>query len=43
MVYTLDYLNSHNVIIWLHGYIHQFGGFESGAGFEFGRYDPPIN
>lgn len=40
MVYTLDYLNSHNGIIGLHGYTHQFGEFESGAGFEFGRYEP---
>ncbi|WP_321026244.1 DUF2334 domain-containing protein [Clostridium neonatale] len=40
MVYTLDYLKSHNGIIGLHGYTHQFGEFESGAGFEFGRYEP---
>lgn len=40
MVYTLDYLNSHNGIIGLHGYTHQFGEFESGAGFEFGKYEP---
>lgn len=40
MVYTLDYLKSHNGIIGLHGYTHQFGEFESGTGFEFGRYEP---
>lgn len=40
MVYTLDYLNTHNGIIGLHGYTHQFAEFESGAGFEFGRYEP---
>lgn len=40
MVYTLDYLKSHNGIIGLHGYTHQFDKFESGAGFEFGRCEP---
>lgn len=40
MVYTLDYLKNHNGIIGLHGYTHQFGSFESGSGFEFGRYEP---
>lgn len=40
MVYTIDYLNTHNGIIGLHGYTHQFAEFESGVGFEFGRYEP---
>lgn len=40
MVYTLDFFCNHNGIIGLHGYTHQYGNFESGAGFEFGRYQP---
>lgn len=42
MVYTLDYFNFHNGIIGLHGYTHQCGTSESGAGFEFGRFEPSI-
>ena len=40
MVYSLDYFTTHNGIIGLHGYTHQCGNSESGAGFEFGRYEP---
>lgn len=40
MVYTLDYLNNHNGVIGLHGYTHQFGNYESAAGFEFGKFEP---
>lgn len=40
MVYTLDYFHNHNGIIGLHGYTHQCGTSESGAGFEFGKYQP---
>lgn len=40
MVYSLDYFSTHNAIIGLHGYTHQCGNFESGVGFEFGRYEP---
>ena len=40
MVYSLDYFSAHNGIIGLHGYTHQCGNSESGAGFEFGRYEP---
>lgn len=40
MVYTLDYFTNHHGIIGLHGYTHQTGNAESGAGFEFGRYEP---
>lgn len=40
MVYTLDYFHNHNGIIGLHGYTHQCGTSESGAGFEFGKYEP---
>jgi hypothetical protein len=40
MVYTLDYFSTHNGIIGLHGYTHQLGNSESGAGFEFGRFQP---
>ena len=40
MVYSLDYFTTHNGIIGLHGYTHQYGNSESGAGFEFGRYEP---
>ena len=39
MVYSLDYFVAHNGIIGLHGYTHQCGNSESGAGFEFGRYE----
>jgi len=42
MVYSLDYFTTHNGIIGLHGYTHQCGNSESGAGFEFGRYEPSI-
>jgi hypothetical protein len=40
MVYSLDYFTTHNGIIGLHGYTHQIGANESGAGFEFGKFDP---
>ncbi|MDR3596024.1 DUF2334 domain-containing protein [Clostridium sp.] len=40
MVYSLDYFTSHNGLIGLHGYTHQCGNTESGAGFEFGKFDP---
>lgn len=40
MVYTLDYFTNHGGIIGLHGYTHQTGNTESGAGFEFGKFDP---
>ncbi len=40
MVYTLDYLKNNNGIIGLHGYTHQFGNYESAAGFEFGKFEP---
>ncbi|GAA0077136.1 polysaccharide deacetylase family protein [Clostridium sp. CTA-5] len=40
MVYTLDYLKTHNGTIGLHGYTHQFGNHESAIGFEFGKYEP---
>ena len=40
MVYSLDYFTTHNGIIGLHGYTHQCKNSESGAGFEFGRYEP---
>lgn len=40
MIYSLDYLHDRNGTIGLHGYTHQYGNFESGAGFEFGRYEP---
>ena len=40
MVYSLDYFVAHNGIIGLHGYTHQCANSESGAGFEFGRYEP---
>lgn len=40
MIYTLDYIHDKNGIIGLHGYTHQYGNYESGVGFEFGRYEP---
>lgn len=40
MVYSLDYFTTHNGLIGLHGYTHQCGSTESGAGFEFGKFDP---
>ena len=40
MIYSLDYFVAHNGIIGLHGYTHQCANSESGAGFEFGRYEP---
>jgi len=40
MIYSLDYFTTHNGIIGLHGYTHQCENSESGAGFEFGRYEP---
>lgn len=40
MVYSLDYFTTHNGIIGLHGYTHQSNNDESGAGFEFGKYEP---
>ncbi|WP_297420068.1 DUF2334 domain-containing protein [Clostridium sp.] len=40
MVYSLDYFTMHNGIIGLHGYTHQRNNDESGAGFEFGKFQP---
>lgn len=42
MVYSLDYFTTHNGLIGLHGYTHQIDNTESGAGFEFGKYDPSV-
>ncbi len=39
MVYSLDFFTTHNGTIGLHGYTHQSGNTESGAGFEFGKFD----
>jgi hypothetical protein len=43
MVYSLDYFATHNGIIGLHGYTHQCDDDESGAGFEFGKFEPSID
>ena len=40
LVYTLDYLTQHNGSIGLHGYTHQAGNEESGAGVESGSKYP---
>ncbi|OOM77100.1 DUF2334 domain-containing protein [Clostridium sp. BL-8] len=40
MVYSLDFFTTHNGSIGLHGYTHQSGNTESGAGFEFGKLNP---
>jgi len=40
MVYSLDYFTTHNGIVGLHGYTHQFGDSQSAIGFEFGKHEP---
>ena len=40
LVYTLDFFNTHNGLIGLHGYTHQCGKQESAVGTEFGKNEP---
>lgn len=42
LIFTLDYIVSHNGLIGLHGYTHQNGNEISGIGFEFGKTNSSI-